>query len=489
MSENEEFEFRLRLEKERGSSGKPAKSEAATEKPQSLTDMALNAKIPILGGANLRDIGNFGAGFLQGAGRIGATIAYPVDKAIDLYKGDREQNLASTLTGKKPLSRNEERRQGIADGLRSMGADTDSALYEVGDVGAQIAGTAGVGGALAKGALASPRIAAAAPNMIKSIQTAGMSGGATTGATNALTRAAGGAITGGTAAGLIDPDSATTGAAVGAALPLAGASLSALKSARKTAAETLMQSAIKPTIAQRKSGDADIAIKTLLENGVNPTKSGVNKLRELIDDLDDQIADRISNSTATISKQKVIDGLGSTVAKFKKQVSPTSDLNAIQGAADDFAAHPSISGDAIPVQLAQELKQGTYKVLSKKYGQIGSADTEAQKGLARGLKEGVADAVPGIAGLNAEESRLITTLGVAERRALLELNKNPMGLSLLSGSPGAWAAFMADRSALFKSLAARMVNPGSGGGNAITNAASKSAYKLAPVAAAEYNQQ
>ncbi len=489
MSEQEEFEFRLRLEREKA---KPAQSVTMQQKPQSLTDMALNANIPLLGGANLRDIGNTIAGGLQGAGRFGATIAYPVDKAIDLYKGDREQNLASTLTGKKPLSRNEERRQGIVDGLRSMGADADSAMYKVGDVGAQIAGTAGVGGLLAKvaGAMGS------APTVVNALRTSGMTTGvpqasifSMPGATNALTRAAGGAITGGTAAGLIDPDSATTGAAVGAALPLAGASLSTLKSARKTAAETLMQSAIKPTIAQRKSGDADIAIKTLLENGINPTKGGVNKLRELIGDLDDQIADRISNSTATISKQKVIDGLYSTVAKFKKQVSPTSDLNAIQGAADDFAAHPSISGDAIPVQLAQELKQGTYKVLSKKYGQIGSADTEAQKGLARGLKEGVADAVPGIAGLNAKESQLITTLGVAERRALLELNKNPMGLSLLSGSPGAWAAFMADRSALFKSLAARMVNPGSGSGNAITNVASKSAYKLAPVAAAEYNQQ
>jgi len=40
----------------------------------------------------------------------------------------------------------------------------------------------------------------------------------------------------------------------------------------------------------------------------------------------------------------------------------------------------------------------------------------------------------------------------------MELNKNPMGLSLLSGSGAAWAAFMADRSAAFKSLAARMLN-------------------------------
>jgi hypothetical protein len=109
-------------------------------------------------------------------------------------------------------------------------------------------------------------------------------------------------------------------------------------------------------------------------------------------------------------------------------VSPTKDLGAIKGVADDFAAHPNLpAGDAIPVQQAQEMKKGTYKVLSKKYGEAGSAETEAQKGLARGLKEEVANAVPGVEGLNAEESKLMTTLDVAERRALLEMNKNPVG--------------------------------------------------------------
>ena len=112
----------------------------------------------------------------------------------------------------------------------------------------------------------------------------------------------------------------------------------------------------------------------------------------------------------------------------------------------------------IPVQLAQKLKQGTYKTLKGKYGEEGSASTEAQKGLARGLKENIAEVVPGIGALNAEESRLFKTLGVAERRSLMDMNKNPLGLAALAGNPTGFAAFMADRSAAFKALVARMMN-------------------------------
>jgi hypothetical protein len=113
----------------------------------------------------------------------------------------------------------------------------------------------------------------------------------------------------------------------------------------------------------------------------------------------------------------------------------------------------------MPVQLAQELKQGTYAALGKKsYGELKGADTEAQKALARGLKEEIATAVPAVSKLNAQESKLLTTLDVTERRVLMEANKNPMGLAWLASHPAAWAAFMADRSGPFKSLAARIVN-------------------------------
>lgn len=230
--------------------------------------------------------------------------------------------------------------------------------------------------------------------------------------------------------------------------------------ARIAAAESLMGSAVKPMAKQWATGDADIAIKTLLNYGINPTKNGVEKLKNLIENTNDEISNLISKSTATVNKNKVIEKLGNVKEKFTKQVSPASDLNAIDAVQAGFESHPMIKGEQIPVQLAQALKQGTYKVVNKKYGQLGSAEIEAQKGLARGLKEGVAEAVPEIAALNAKESDLIKTLNVTERRALMDINKNPMGLALLANNPASWAAFMADKSALFKSLAARLINPG-----------------------------
>jgi len=228
---------------------------------------------------------------------------------------------------------------------------------------------------------------------------------------------------------------------------------------RKTS-ESLMQSALKPTIAQLRSGQAKTAIDTLLKYGINPTTKGVEQLREKIGGINEDIANTLEQSHGTVSKQNVLNRIGDVYDKFRQQVAPTSDINAIQGIAQDFLGSNVGQGamDTIPVQLAQKLKQGTYKVLAGKYGEAGSAATETQKALARGLKEEIASEVPQIANLNKEESKLIDTLNVTERRALMDLNKNPAGLSLLTTNPTKFAMFMADKSALFKSLLARTLN-------------------------------
>lgn len=116
--------------------------------------------------------------------------------------------------------------------------------------------------------------------------------------------------------------------------------------------------------------------------------------------------------------------------------------------------------DGIPVELAQEMKQGTYRVLKGKYGEVGSASTEAQKALARGLKDEIARVVPEVSQLNAKESALLNALAQVEHRAAVAGNKNPAGLAWLSNNPGAWASFMADRSELFKSIVARLIYAG-----------------------------
>lgn len=227
----------------------------------------------------------------------------------------------------------------------------------------------------------------------------------------------------------------------------------------QTIPEKLMQSALKPTLKQLETGQAATAVKTMLEEGISPTQSGVEKLQSKIKDLNTQVVNKIESSTGTVKKTDVLKYLDELEAKKLKQVNPADDLVAIDKVKQEFMNFnkPVIKtpGQAIPVQLAQQLKQGTYASLAKKYGQIGSTEVEAQKALARGLKEKVGEAVPDVLGLNKKEAQLIDTLDVVERRALMELNKNPGGLTLLAENPLAAAAFQADKSALFKSLLAR----------------------------------
>lgn len=148
-------------------------------------------------------LANLAGGLVRGAGSIGATLLAPVDAAA------RAVGIQNDFIGR------DDRRAGMDAGLQSMGADPSSLAFKAGKLGGEIAGTAGVGGVLAKGAQA---VGAAAP-VVQALATGGMRAGGATGLPNALARAAGGAAVGGASAGLVDPADAGAGAAIGAALP------------------------------------------------------------------------------------------------------------------------------------------------------------------------------------------------------------------------------------------------------------------------------
>ena len=107
-----------------------------------------------------------------------------------------------------------ERRNAMTEALQGMGADTDSMAFGAGKIGAEIAGTAGVGGALAGGA----RGMGAAPAVVNALRTGGMTTGGR-GAADLALRAGAGAAVGGASAGMVDPSQAGTGAMIGAAIP------------------------------------------------------------------------------------------------------------------------------------------------------------------------------------------------------------------------------------------------------------------------------
>jgi hypothetical protein len=224
----------------------------------------------------------------------------------------------------------------------------------------------------------------------------------------------------------------------------------------------LMQSALKPSAAgsPAKAGARNAAaVDTMLEKGINVTPGGANKLQGMIDAINAKIDPLIANSKLRVNKQAAADRAKDTLNDFMYQVDSAKDLAAIQQVYDNFMnKDPLTAGrSTIPVPVAQEIKKGTYRQLAGKYGEVGAAESEAQKAIARGLKEEIAKAIPAVRTLNAEESKMLNALPLVEKRLLVSANKNPMGLSILTLNPKKFAAAMADRSELFKSLVARML--------------------------------
>ena len=142
---------------------------------------------------------NIAAGGIKGASRIGETILIPFDI------------LANKLGIENSFIGRNDRGTAINQFMKEN-ANPSSLAYKGGDIGAQIAGTAGVGGVLAKG------LGAIAPEATQ-LAAALKSGGMIADGGGMGTRIFGGAAAGAAQAGMIDPRSAGAGAIVGGALP------------------------------------------------------------------------------------------------------------------------------------------------------------------------------------------------------------------------------------------------------------------------------
>jgi len=245
-----------------------------------------------------------------------------------------------------------------------------------------------------------------------------------------------------------------------------GESLPSIRPRLEQKSYDLMQSALKPTYKQLKTGKADVAARTLLENGLDISRDSVEIMKNKIANINEQIANKVKSSTGTVNKTDILNYLDELRAKKSNQVNPTADLAAIDQVANEFMTtnRTPLGGpkQTIPVQTAQEIKQGTYSALQKKYGQMGTTEVEAQKSLARGLKEKVASEVPDIVKLNKTESKLLDTLDVVERRAFMDLNKDPVAMGWLAENLPRTAGFLATRSPAFKTLLAKTLYKVSG---------------------------
>lgn len=237
----------------------------------------------------------------------------------------------------------------------------------------------------------------------------------------------------------------------------------AITPAAERAAKTLMQSALKPDKAARTSGKAADAIQTMLETGTLASKGGAEKLGDKADLLGQEVRAALANSNGTVSKGTVANYLMPIYEKYLKQSNPTKDLKAIGEEAKEFVDHVLLKayGDKIPVQLAQEIKQGNYRALGDKSYGMGlkpEAERDAKKALTMGLKEGIEQVAPEVKDLNASQSSLFNAKKIIESALSSSGNKNPVGIGMVAPTMEKTLAWLMDRSPWLKSVMAQALH-------------------------------
>ena len=321
-------------------------------------------------GANIKStagaVGDMAAGAVRGAGSIGATLLAPVDAAA------RGLGIQNDLIGRT------DRRSAMDAGLQDMGADTNSLAFKTGKLGAEIAGSAGAGGAIAKAVPFAPQLANA-------LATNGFRTGAlpTTllgKAGDMATRALGGGVAGGAQVGLVDPEHAGVAAGIGAALPpgikalgaMAGpvgnalgrgapltAGRSAAVGAARDAGYVLPPTEINPSVLSSVVEGLSGKIKTAqaasfknqpVTNTLAAKALGVDPATTLTPDVLQGIRKEAGQAYAAVK------GTGTVTADAPYMKALDDIAEKYQGAAESF---PGLAPDTIP-KLVESLKQPSF---------------------------------------------------------------------------------------------------------------------------------
>ena len=206
-------------------------------------------------------------------------------------------------------------------------------------------------------------------------------------------------------------------------------------------------------------------ISTGLNERIPVSQGGLDKLNNIVgSEIEPQVQKAIQIRTGQpgtqINPLDVTKPINLTRSRFAQQVNPGADVAAINASKKEFldkhatfAPHTQVAPNPyatpggpggyvptgtgttrtkvpIPLDVAQAEKQGTYRVLAGKYGEQGSASTEAQKSLARGLRQQIATKAPEVAPLLEREGPLMELRDPLGRAINRESNTNNVGLRI-----------------------------------------------------------
>lgn len=224
------------------------------------------------------------------------------------------------------------------------------------------------------------------------------------------------------------------------------------------AAKYLMTKAVKPGLALQASyrTTAPKIVQTLLDEGINVTAGGVEKLQSLLKATNDEIKALVDASPAKIEKARVLDRLQEAGQDaLKRSATPQGELAAIEKTGNQFIDHPLYPGDLklTPAQ-AQDMKQGIYERIGKSYGAMKPGKIAGQKALARGLKEEIADAVPAVKELNKRDASLMAAGEAVTSAVSKDANADPLGLLFAAHNPELFLAGLINKQPVIKSLLA-----------------------------------
>lgn len=224
----------------------------------------------------------------------------------------------------------------------------------------------------------------------------------------------------------------------------------------------LMGSALSAPLKYRLNGAAERAARTMLDEGVNVSERGVDRLTTMGMSARNDANAAINSSTATIDKGVVGNRLQPVISEIERSnPTPGAARATVENIYNQYMANPLIP-QRIPVKQAQDLKQGLYQLIDERFGQIANDTnvTAAQKALARGFKEELEAAVPAVVAPNATQSQLWNAQKLARQAVAKNNGSQILGFSPVAHGPSGFVAMLLDKNALLKSLAARAIYSG-----------------------------
>lgn len=185
-------------------------------------------------------------------------------------------------------------------------------------------------------------------------------------------------------------------------------------------------SAIKPNKSQfPTAADQEMLFNTALENNIQLTNGGQAKLRGLMSGVGENINNIIDTGNAagdTVDAFSVANRVDELRPYYQNQVIPSHFTGKLDDVQVGFVAeHPT----NIPVSTAQQMKKDIYHENRKKYGETRTVSDEAEKAIARGLKEEIENLYPEMKGLNERYSKFIDLDGAIDD-ALMRIGKHQM---------------------------------------------------------------